>query len=353
MEQPSRYKERSETLNPWLAEITALPFVRAATSLQKDSSVGYFRFDAGVRIETPAGAWEYLAEIKRSYLDLSITRAMAGIAKEVLLQGKKLLLLARYIPLPTAQRLVEAGVEFVDLSGNIHIDMAPGYHWTVLGNRERTIAGRPPVQTPATLQVLFAMAASLSPEKWTVRELAAKAGVSKSKAARTRKDCLKDRTIRDLGDSYRISDPQELADQLLSGYRQTLRPKLMIGRFRAQQRALEGFLGQLREATRPGDPKYALSGGAAAYRLQGFYSGPSATVFVQWSTEDLLRRLRLLPDRDGPITLLRGFGEMVFWRTVDAVPLAHPWLIYAELMFEPDPRAHEAAAELRQEYLVP
>ena len=44
---------------------------------------------------------------------------------------------------------------------------------------------------------------------------------------------------------------------------------------------------------------------------------------------------------------------MVFWRTVDAVPLAHPWLIYAELMFEPDPRAHEAAAELRQEYLVP
>lgn len=352
MGQSTKNKERSETLNPWLTEITALPFVRIATSLQTDSSVGYFRFDAIVRIETLTGVCEYLAEIKRSYLDVTVTRAMAGIAKDVFRQGKKMLLLARYIPLPTARRLIEAGVEFVDLTGNIHIDIAPSYHWTVLGNRERTIVGRSPVQTPSTLQVLFAMAASLSPQKWTVRELAAKAGVSKSKAARTLSDCLKDRTIRDLGDSYRISDPQDLADQLLSGYRQTLRPKLMIGRFRAQERALEGFLAQLREAMRPGDPKYALSGGPAAYRLKGFYRGPSATVFVQWSTEDILRRLHLLPDREGPITLLRGFGEVVFWRTVDAMPLAHPWLIYAELMFERDPRAHEAAAELREEYLV-
>jgi hypothetical protein len=60
--------------------------------------------------------------------------------------------------------------------------------------------------------------------------------------------------------------------------------------------------------------------------------------------------LRLLPDRDGPITLLKAFGEIVYWRTADHTNVAHPWLIYAELMAEPDPRAHEAAEELRKEF---
>ena len=110
-------------------------------------------------------------------------------------QGHKLLLLARYLPAPTARRLIESGVDFVDLSGIIHLDFAPNHHWTVLGNRERAVIGRPPVQTPSTIQVLFALAANSKSQRWTVRELAAQAGVSKSKAAKTLSERLRDRTI--------------------------------------------------------------------------------------------------------------------------------------------------------------
>lgn len=158
--------------------------------------------------------------------------------------------------------------------------------------------------------------------------------------------------IHDLGDRFQISNPQHLADDLLSEYRQILRPRLTIGRFRSPRRTAEGFLAQLGETAQTGGFRAALSGGHAAYRLQGLLSERAVTVFVQRSTEELCKTLRLLPDREGPITLLRGFGEVAFWRRIDDLYLAHHWLVYAELMFGRDPRSHKAAEELRKEFLA-
>ena len=85
--------------------------------------------------------------------------------------------------------------------------------------------------------------------------------------------------------------------------------------------------------------------------MQHFYQGTEAPIFLtEWNSE-IQKCLRLLPDRNGPVTVLRAFGEPVFWRTIGALTVAHPWLIYAELMHSEDPRAHEAAEELRREFL--
>lgn len=183
MSRLSENELRSESLDPWLAELTALPFVRDTTCFQAQQSLGHLRFDAIVRMDTPVGIFDYLTEVKRSYLEISVTRAVQGVAAEVARQGGKMLLLARYLPLPTARQLMEAGVAFVDMAGNIHLNLAPDYHRAALGNRERAVVGCPPSRTPLTLQVFFTMAASSKAEGWTVRRLAAQAGVSMSKAA--------------------------------------------------------------------------------------------------------------------------------------------------------------------------
>jgi hypothetical protein len=85
--------------------------------------------------------------------------------------------------------------------------------------------------------------------------------------------------------------------------------------------------------------------------LQRFYKGAELVLFVENPTQQIARQLRLLPDREGPITLLRAFGAMPFWHEADENVVAHPWLIYAELMRSVDPRAHEAANELKSEFL--
>ena len=90
---------------------------------------------------------------------------------------------------------------------------------------------------------------------------------------------------------------------------------------------------------------------AAAYALQKFYRGMELPVFIDAFSDQLRRRLRILPDKTGPIILLRSFGTIPFWREAEPFPLAHPWLIYSELMNSSDPRAHEAAEELKREYL--
>ena len=93
---------------------------------------------------------------------------------------------------------------------------------------------------------------------------------------------------------------------------------------------------------------YALSGGPAADAMQHFYRGSEAPVFLDAENQ---RGLRLLPDRNGPVVLLKPFGNLVYWREFDGKMVAPPWLIYAELLIGSDPRAREAAEELRREFL--
>jgi hypothetical protein len=52
------------------------------------------------------------------------------------------------------------------------------------------------------------------------------------------------------------------------------------------------------------------------------------------------------------VTLLRAFGTVLPWRREDGLPIAHPLLIYAELLHESEPRALEAAAQIQEKYLA-
>lgn len=125
-----------------------------------------------------------------------------------------------------------------------------------------------------------------------------------------------------------------------------LRPKLLVGRFRFAEKTAEAFLTRLR-TTVPAGLRYALTGGPAVDLLQHFYRGPEVPMYVEPASRTTAQDLRLLPDNEGPVTLLRAFGGVVFWEKRDHHMLAPPWLIYAELLNSNDPRAHEAAAEFQ------
>ena len=97
--------------------------------------------------------------------------------------------------------------------------------------------------------------------------------------------------------------------------------------------------------------QWALTGGAGAYELDRFYRGEEIVVFVPNLTRDLQQQLKLLPDRQGPITFLRMFSPGILWPGSTALPIAHPWLLYAELLEQEDARALEAAREIRTRHL--
>jgi hypothetical protein len=264
--------------------------------------------------------------------------------------GCPTLVFARYVPLPTAEQFLEAGVNFVDLVGNLHLVLGTHYERTIMGHVEPRKAQERQRITAAQLQVLFLFATQPESVAWPVREIGTQAGVSKSKAAAVRSELIASGlTTKTHPNRFRATKATE--ELLVSGYSQILRPKLVLGRFRAPERDLADFLKRLPEAFEGSSWRYALSGGPAADALQHFYRGSELPMFVSDDCAELRHRLRLLPDRSGPITLLRAFGELVFWHQVSSWMVASPWLVYSELMNADDPRAHEAALELRREFL--
>lgn len=341
----------SPSIDPFLEQIRRLPFVKGLDFSRETRTVDS-ETDGILKLRTPKGTYSFLVEQRRSYLDRGILNALVSQAQ---LNAKRrrepLLLLARFVPKPSAERLVQSGVNFLDQVGNMHLVLGGNYERTIIGNREN-VAPRESIRvSPAGAQLLFTLASIEQAATWTVRQLGEASGLSKSNVANVRRQLL-DRGILKKSDRvFALRDKSRIEEELLRGYELALRPKLLIGRFRSPQSELDGMLGELSGAFRDLSIRWSVTGGPAAYALQKFYRGVELPVFVDAFSDQLRRRLRILPDKTGPIILLHSFGTIPFWRNTDPFPLAHPWLIYSELMNSTDARAHEAAEELKREYL--
>jgi hypothetical protein len=337
---------------PFLETLKRLPFVR---KVQVDviEEKGATRQDALLTIVDPEKRrFEFSAEIKRSYLDRSLANAV--IARAQLASERRyrpVLLLARYVPPPTAERLIDAGVNFVDLAGNMHLALGARYGRTIFGKSEEKGSREHLGMTGAQMQLLFLFATYPEAGSWPVRESAAKAGVSKSKAAEVRRQMIEAGVFERRPNGYRFSLSRSSEELLLTGYSQILRPKLVVGRFQSAFRDADEFVAHLSSVSRNHPLRFALTGGPAANALHPYYRGPQTPLFATDTGPDTRRLLRLLPDRDGPITLLKAFGDLVFWRELGSLTVAPPWLVYAELLQSADPRAHEAAEEFRREVI--
>jgi hypothetical protein len=243
---------------------------------------------------------------------------------------------------------VEAGISFADDPGNVHLRLGSEYNWTVLGKREPPRLPEAHRTTPATVQLLFQFAVNPKSASWTVRDLARAAGISKTKVAQLRHQFVHGRI---LSSKSELRVTPDIADRLVSGYSQILRPKLVIGRYRYPDSSVDEFLARLAETTRTQKIPYALTGSPAADAMQHFYRSSEVPLFLDLEGPGIQRALRLLPDRTGPVVLLRPFGTMVYWKEFDGRMVAPPWLVYAELLTSDDPRAREAAEELRRGFL--
>ncbi|MBI1874169.1 MAG: hypothetical protein HYS05_09815 [Acidobacteria bacterium] len=311
------------------------------------------RPDARVKLKTPRRVFTLVVETKRTFLDQAITNAVIAEHLEVVKRNRlPLLLLARYIPRPTGERLAAAGVNFLDRVGNMHLKLGDEYHILILGRREARPDPTRRRPGPALIQLFFALLADPAALTWPIRKLAEAAGIGKTAAAEGRQRLVHLGVLRPAGkERYRLTGDRRLIDDFLAGYNQVLRPHLLVGRFRAPERDPQAFVRGLADTAAQANTKWAVTGGVAAYEIDRFYRGEGVTLFVDPFTPALQRELRLVPDRHGPVTILRGFGQKWKWRTVNHVDVAHPWLIYAELLHDGHPRALETAAQIRETHL--
>jgi hypothetical protein len=124
-------------IQQFFEQLRALPFV---TDL--DFSAEGHRNDREaediLKIRAPKGTYRFLVEQKRSYLDRGMLNARVAQAKLYATEHRvPLLLFARYIPGPSAERLMQSGINFVDQAGNMHLVLGRNYERTVVGRNKR------------------------------------------------------------------------------------------------------------------------------------------------------------------------------------------------------------------------
>jgi hypothetical protein len=337
-----------------LDPIRSVPFIRQLRLIPSDGGR-----DTGVdgilEITTPRAKYRLALFVKRSHLDRGVVNAMIGKirgAKKV--EGVAqhgAIILAPYVATPTARNLIEAGISFADEVGNIHLVLGNNYNWTVIGERQSPKGPESERITHTAVQLLFQLATTPESATWTVRDLANAAGIGKSKAAQLRAQFVHERLLIPRGTDGQLEITPALKDSLISSYSRILRPKIFLGRYRHVDKTTEAFLNRFPREADELKIGYALTGGPAADALLHTYRTPDVPMFIEANDSATLRHFRLLPDRQGPVTLLRSFAPLVYWREIQGKTVAPPWLIYAELLTSFDGRDREVAEELRQKLL--
>lgn len=350
---PDMPRRHPPALTRYLDRLRDLPFVRRV-DLAARPDRQEVRGDGILKVRTPRGTFTLALDVKGAFLDRGLANAAIGEHRALVrAHGFPLLLVAPYIPRPTGERLAEAGVNFVDRHGNIHLTLGDDHHVLILGRRPRTVeaTGRRP--GPALVQLYFLLLAESAAVQWPVRRLADEAGIGKTAAADALRRLVRLGVLaRDRKGGYGLADQRRLQDDFLRAYADVLRPHLEIGRFRAPEQEPDTLLRRLAGIAATEHLNWAITGGPAAYALDRFYRGPDVVVFIEGFTQTMQRALRFVPDREGPITVLRPFGRRWVWKAVADLPVTHPWLVYAELLRGGDPRAADAAEQIRERFLT-
>jgi hypothetical protein len=272
--------------------------------------------------------------------------------------GTRRLLLTDFVPGSLTAVLEQAQVDFVDGAGNMLLRWPGKLYVQVKGMKPARVpeATASFLTTPNGLRVLFALLAEPGADVPAYRELSEQAGVSLGTVGRVgvelqRRGFLVMQRRRKRRVLHRT---RELVEMWVGGYAERLRPQLVIGRFRSPDRDTADALKRLTAEGHEGF-RWALTGGFAADALTGHYRGEQLILFVDPWNSARAAGLRWLPAVDGPITLLRMFWPRGVERTLekDDARVAHPLLVYAELLFQGREREVETAKLVYEQYLKP
>jgi hypothetical protein len=253
----------------------------------------------------------------------------------------------------TGRRLcAEAGVSWVDLSGNAWID-APGQQIRFVGHRNRfTSAGRrADVFAPRSSRVIRALLMDRQ-RTFTQAELAAASGVDKGRVSRlVRRLEAMDLVVRD-GRRLGLKDPMLALDAWREAYDFE---KHDVRRGHVAVREPEELIGQIGRSAASAGSSWALTGLAAAWQLTHFAMHRLVTILVrERPSEEWLAEMAFREEpRGANLWVVRPIDDAVFEgaSSVGGLPCVHPLQAYLDLKGQPE-RAAEAAAELRRRLLA-
>lgn len=269
----------------------------------------------------------------------------APTSAETQLQPSPSLFIATGIPESLARRLQQRGAFYADTFGNIFISV-PGFYavqQVPLPPRRDLcpVRSKDAVLSPSATRIALRLLYDPGLAKAPLRLIGKTCGIAlRSAQIGMATLCLGD-CLADLGKGgFKVVDRERLLRKFVDGYNQKLRNKL--------------FLGQFSPVGSTGSPqKLELDGCSACWggdeggdRLTRMLSSQEGLVYVYEGHMPVVVKNRLRLNPNGSVALYAACWP----REMESMPMVAPWIVvYADLLYERDPRCHEVAQALYEQ----
>lgn len=264
---------------------------------------------------------------------------------------RRLLLVTSYVPPALAEQLQERHIEFLDAAGNVYLDR-PVYMF-IFGKKptHKSIRLNRALR-PAGLRLLYVLLKNPALLTETQRGLAAAAGIALGSVPPILQDLRERRYLLRTGaGSQSLANTRELLFRWEQGYGELLRPKLFTRtcRLAGSRARIDDLVPRLRRR-----PTVLLGGELGAAMLTKHLRAETATLHIAEDEKAVMSSLRLIPDPQGNITLLKTFGtQNASGEGPKELHLADPLLIHAELVQITGDRIQEIVRILLDQHILP
>jgi hypothetical protein len=306
---------------------------------RQQPKLGRAQADALIRVRHGDQEILYAANVKRGLRPA----VLGAVLQQLERLGEQGLLVTDYVTPPLADALRARRVAFIDTAGNAYLDRPPLLVWV---KGQRPTDHEAPRQLGRAfqargLQVIFALLCRPEQVDRPYREIAKLAGVAHGTVGWVMGELPKLGFVAEVGHKRRLVQPERLLQQWVEAYARTLRPKLVLGRFKAER--LDWW-----ETVDPLEYGLTMGGEGAAARLTRHLRPGTLTFFGKKAEPRFLIDQRLRTDPGGEVEILRRF-----WNFDNEDPaLAPTLLVYADLLAIGDARCLETAKRLYDDILA-
>jgi len=311
------------------------------------------RFDGLLAVRVAGKAVRYLVEEKRhlrhqdaAVVAEQLTRWRAALPRTH--TDDRILLLAPHVREQQATVLERAGIDYIDLAGNVHLD-APGLFVHVQGRRPpKERVGAPTRPHKGWVKTVLALLVQPDLANAPYRALADEADVALGTAAK----CMNDLALRGLlrGQQRKrtLPDRPALVALWVQAYVEALRPKLAERRFQVRVDEKPQIWARLQAVLGRRGQRWALTGADAAGQRDHYFRAEETEIYAPvrlFEDREVQKELIAQPAaRGGNLLVIEPPGPLATPKADGgAVPTAPVLLAYAELRHRGGGQALEAA----------
>jgi len=299
------------------------------------------RVDALARLGVDGRTVEYLIEAKRRLTPATLGATLAQLDQLRAHDNRPQVLVTDYVTPPLAEQLKVMNTQFADAAGNAYLRLPGMLVWVTGKKPQGTVTGDriPRAFQPTGIKLLFGLICQPELAAAPYREIADKTGTALGTINWVMRDLRELGFLTVLKRVRRLHATKRMLDEWALAYARTLRPKLLIGRYRAP--TLQDW-----QQWQP-EKEGALWGGEPAAALLTQYLRPGILTFY---TKKIPGRM-ILDHKLTTATHQMTDDYIVeirnkFWDfdvPMDKPHIVPPTLVYADLLATGDGRCIETA----------